>query len=374
MKFLIERKKLSAVLKLAGEVAGKSSTLPILGHVKLWANAGAELIISASNLDVSLSQSLRQGESLLSVEVGGETSVSCLRLLAAVEAMVGERVEVRLDGSRLALDCGDDAVKLLCLGVEEFPAMLGNADGGKAVQVDDFGRLCRVLPAVSKDATWYVLNGVCFDGGAGVVVATDGRQLMKVSGPLMRLEAIVPAAVMRLVQKLAGGAPVNLEFGEHNIVAEGVDWKLGAKLIGGNFPNYAQVIPKPAGREVRVPRGRFLATFAVARAVDGRDHAVTLREDAGALCVSCESPEGDSRSMVMGAVPPRFFAKFNSDFLHGILKACEGAEVSLDMHDEFAPCLFVDGDFEAVLMPMRGECRGDVATAEDAEKRGGTEK
>ena len=171
------------------------------------------------------------------------------------------------------------------------------------------------------------------------------------------LSAIVPTAAMKMIRKLAGDDAVNLEFGENSIVAEGAEWTLAAKLIEGNYPNYSQVIPKPSGRVVEVSRARLLKVFPLVAAVDVREHGMELREDSGSLCVKCESPEGETRSLIMGKVPAKFAAKFNSVFLQSILKSMTGDDVSLDMADETMPALFVDGDFSAVLMPLRLEVK-----------------
>lgn len=127
-----------------------------------------------------------------------------------------------------------------------------------------------VAPAISKDPTRWILNGVCLKTYEAFfnneptaclldIVATDGRRLNKVTIPLLEPfeeceagECILSAQAVNVLIKALKKVKVKgsaVRFRALNGVTSGVNLEvsgavnLTAKCIDGSFPNYNRVIP-----------------------------------------------------------------------------------------------------------------------------------
>ena len=120
------------------------------------------------------------------------------------------------------------------------------------LDADAMERVKRVSLAMADRDARYYLNGVMFDLGAGVCVATDGRRLHKAPMPDAKLsssvapevagaQAIIPREFITflLKQKTA-----HLFFTSNRVMAQCPDGlSMVSKLIDGKFPEYKRVIP-----------------------------------------------------------------------------------------------------------------------------------
>ncbi|MCA1659820.1 MAG: DNA polymerase III subunit beta [Verrucomicrobiaceae bacterium] len=256
-------------------------------------------------------------------------------------------------------------LKLFGLDAEEFPQgteipvetpaiEIGAAVIAKGVQDG--------LLFAGTDHTRYVLCGLLFTSKNDQlrIVATDGRRLF-----LRKFEiaadcnGIVPADAARLIPSLASFSSdsVKLRFAKECVELSGAGWRLVAKLIEAQFPNYEQVIPPPESCE----RGftldhdeldhalRFAATVLVekggpVRVVAGKDKVVIT---------ASQAEVGDASVELAGKTDQEIAVCYNALFLTQALAAVEGSEMTLRMHDAQSPTMIETGDSSLVLMPMR---------------------
>jgi DNA polymerase-3 subunit beta len=156
--------------------------------------------------------------------------------------------------------------------------------------------LAFTLPAVSVDESRYVLNGIYLARGAGLrAVGTDGRRLTLMtlvdadfSSDEEPWEIILPTKAASLV---AGAAAVDdkasvVMWGFRDDAGKwlAVEVELAsglvvqAKLISGQYPNYAQVIPDKTLEQVTV-NGQALAEMCGRAGVINADSVCIVMED-----------------------------------------------------------------------------------------------
>lgn len=190
------------------------------------------------------------------------------RLLAEITRSLPARpAEFSDDTDVLNLVCGSAEFGLVCLPMEEYPALpdspppVGSVDGGVLAAA-----VGQVASSASRDDTLPMLTAVCLDidGRSLTLAATDRYRLaarvvpFSPADPDVRAVALVPAKMMtEAARMMSAGVPVTLAFStksgwvraggaaddqphpaEGLISFEAGHRRLTARLIGGEFIKY----------------------------------------------------------------------------------------------------------------------------------------
>jgi len=172
------------------------------------------------------------------------------RLLAEItRSLPGRPVEFSDEADVLNLVCGSAEFGLVCLPMEEYPALpdspppVGAVDGGVLAAA-----VGQVASSASRDDTLPMLTAVCLDidGDWLTLAATDRYRLAARVVPFapadqdVRAIALVPARIMvEAARMMSAGAPVTLAFSTER------DWARGA-VRGGRASAAADDQPHPA--------------------------------------------------------------------------------------------------------------------------------
>ncbi|HYK32040.1 MAG TPA: DNA polymerase III subunit beta [Streptosporangiaceae bacterium] len=172
------------------------------------------------------------------------------RLLAEItRSLPGRPVEFSDEADVLNLVCGSAEFGLVCLPMEEYPALpdspppVGAVDGGVLAAA-----VGQVASSASRDDTLPMLTAVCLDidGDSLTLAATDRYRLAARVVPFapadqdVRAIALVPARIMvEAARMMSAGAPVTLAFSTER------DWARGA-VRGGRASAAADDQPHPA--------------------------------------------------------------------------------------------------------------------------------
>jgi DNA polymerase-3 subunit beta len=392
------------IVGLAVNKKGKGSTLPILDAVHINA-LGRVLTLATTNLDSTI-------ETFLQCE-GDLNIVLPWKDLRAFVAGANEETVTFLVKTKNIVEviCGGQRMEALMFDVNDVPPSIKLKDAtifGMSGQVfQDALRLTSY--AMSKDASRYVLNGICFehltyqparkekakdsDGKPFVkeiperpmsttMIATDGRRLatssISLGGPVPNdINAIIPDATVYMLEKLKKRIPTDLLIShqsERSEKPEGakdyatwpgfirfhlVDTIITSKLIEGNFPNWRQVIPTSLKDWVELPREKFIAAIKSTRmkgcnndtmSFDFFNHVVELEQkipDKGKSVGACT---------FYGRMTKRLKISLNATFLQEALESLTSGRVTMNFENEMAPITIDspnDYDQKIVIMPMR---------------------
>ena len=270
MKFTVGRDALGEAVAFVSRALPSRPVLPLLSGMLIEATASG-LTLSCFDYEVS---------ARASVDADVATPGSALvpgRLLAEITRSLPDRpADFAADAGVVSLTCGRAEFGLVCLPMEDYPAL---PDSPEPVGALDSGLLAaavaQVAPAASRDDTLPMLTAVCLDitGDVMTLAATDRYRLaardvsFAPAEPGRRALALVPAKIMvEAARTFQPGVPVTLAFGtdgrerdggqrgggqrgglgpyDQPRPAEGLisfdsgDRRLTARLIGGEFIRY----------------------------------------------------------------------------------------------------------------------------------------
>ena len=256
----VSTKDLRAALGAVGSAVSSRPGIPALTGVRIVAGAG-RLELTTTDLEASA-----VAEVGAEAEPAGETwsALAPFRMLKdAARSYKGETFSLRPDGAGSLTINGAGSLRLLPL--EDFPTWPTPAELVGSFDAGSFRRLVEsVAPACSSDEARPVLTGALLELDAGdlKLTATDSYRLHhgELVGTNVDGKAIVPGRALRSVSKLIGAK------GEGTVLVRG-DLEQGSALsfevklegrrsvvicsrvIEGEFPNYAQLMPDTGAPE-----------------------------------------------------------------------------------------------------------------------------
>jgi DNA polymerase III subunit beta len=371
MKLTIER---AALLKALGHVQSaveRRNTIPILSNVLLSAER-ERLTFSATDLDMEIID-----EAPAQVDQPGQITAPAHTLYEIVRKLPeGADVSLSFTGEdpRLTVQAGRSRFNLPVLPAGDFPVM--NAEGFATRIGIDAADLIRLIDktrfAISAEETRYYLNGlylhtVVEDGVQKLrAVATDGSRLAlaEMAAPQGAVGApgvIVPRKTVGEVRRLLDDArdEVDLQLSPQKVRFDFGGAALTSKVIDGNFPDYARVIPKDNNRSVMVDAKLFAqAVDRVATISAEKSRSVRMAIDGGKVVLTVRNMEAGQavEELEVDYDGEPFELSFNARFLLDITDQIKGESMEMRFGGPNDPALVLDpadADVRYILMPLR---------------------
>lgn len=371
MEIKVERETFLKGLSRVLGVVERKSTMPILSNTLIEV-AADEVRLTGTDLDVGTVTSYPA-----EVGKGGRVAVDARKLHDIVKEIGEPKIQLkRLDNNWLEVSAGKARFKITGLSPDEFPNLPDVASAkfapvpGKVLAE----MLDKTAFSVSTDETRYNMSGVFIEKAAaegnrkaGVrMVSTDTHRLSKVEKPLDKaLElangVILPRKGVAEIRKLAdeaGDGNVELGFAAGNAVARSGKTIVVMRLVEGQFPPYASVIPKNTTGVLGVDRNRFAASLRRISVLSSeRIKGVKLEMNKGTLVISASNPEfGEAREELEVESALTMEIGFNARYLLDALQVIGEETVELSLTDDSSPGVLRgkgNADYLYVIMPMR---------------------
>ncbi len=363
MKVIAQTSALQEALALVGSIVATRTPKPVLQCVKLVAKKKT-LTLLATDLEAGA----RYQITAVQVEEEGEALVPADRLNGIVREAGGEEsLTIETEKETCHIRGSGSHFKIFGYDPAEYPAVPEfSGDGNFQITAGELsGMIGRTLFATAKTHSHYAISGVLWEAGGKKLqlVATDGHRLAQAKGSLTKaaekaVSAIVPAKLMSLIQRVAGNGEETLDVSvqENQILVRTARAVLVSSLVQGNFPKYADVIPKDCSRKATIKTGEFEHRIRQAALLTNEESkGVKLSFKADAVTLSSRAPEAGEAEVTC---PVKFTGDglemaFNPLFLTDALRVVACDEISFEMTASNKPAVIKAGsDFLYVLMPV----------------------
>lgn len=365
MKLSCDAAELAAALAVVSRALAARTTLPVLGTVRLEANAD-RLLLAATNLELCILKPVR-------AEIAEEGAVAVPgKLLTEFTGAIGDErldVELGVPGLRLCLRTPSYETEIHGIDPDEFPPA-PTTEGGEQVTLPAdrlVEAIADTLAAASTDEARPVLTGVRLQAANHclTLTATDGYRLAErtvAADRAGKLAATVPARTMAEVARFFRGAQgdVNVILAQQGsqVFFRGADGEISSRVIDGGYPNTGRLIPTAWTTRASVDpaelnrRLRALVPFAQQSA-----NVVRLDIGSGSVGLSAAATDvGSARTQLKADVsgPDMAFA-FNARYLLDCLASAED-QIDLELQGPLAPAVVrrpATGDYVYLFMPVR---------------------
>ncbi|MPZ53502.1 MAG: DNA polymerase III subunit beta [Acidimicrobiia bacterium] len=358
MKIRSERDDLADALGRAFRAIGTRSAIPVLQGLLCETN-GNKLQITGTDLEVTVQTGIE-----VEIADAGRAVIPGRLLTDAVRRMPPGHVVVDASENEVVISGRGPEFRLRPLEASDFPAI--STEEGTGVVVDGevlADAIGQVVIAASTDAARPILTAVLFetsDNGLRLV-STDAYRLAvrDLVGVGLEGSGLVPARGLRELARTVGAAEVTTAVLDREVVFSSERGSLRLRLIDGNFPNYASLLPDSFPAEVLVNREEMLDTlnrvFLVAE-----DHIPVRFEvsDSGVdVTVSRQDVGGETEHLegkFKGEEP--ISVAFNPRYLADGVNAITSEQIRIKLVDGVKPAVVDDPEdpnYLYLLMPVR---------------------
>lgn len=369
MEIKVERETFLKGLSRVLGVVERKSTMPILSNT-LLAVTGTDVTMTGTDLDVGTVTSYpAEGAK------AGRVAVDARKLHDIVKEITEPKIQLkRLENNWLEVSAGKARFKITGLSPDEFPNLPDVASAKySAIPAKVLAEMLdKTAFSVSTDETRYNMSGVFIekaeDGNKPLLrmVSTDTHRLSKIEktldkAPELASGVILPRKGVAEIRKLcdeAGEGTVELGFAAGNAVARSGKTVVVMRLVEGQFPPYASVIPKGSTGVLAVDRQRLAACLRRISVLSSeRIKGVKLEMTKGQLVISASNPEfGEAREELEVDSPLTMEIGFNAKYLLDALAVMSEDVVELTLTDDSSPGVLRgkgNSDYLYVIMPMR---------------------
>ncbi|HKX46789.1 MAG TPA: DNA polymerase III subunit beta [Planctomycetota bacterium] len=362
MKVLCDRERLREALGLVNSTIPTKSTRPAIENVCLVATDDA-LELVGTDLEVAIRFRIDD----VKVEEAGTALVSGRVSADFVRDLTGETVELESRDDKLHIRSGADHCELPTADPDEYPVVARFDDeGALPIQGASFTALVgRTAFAAAKEQGRYAMHGILtlVEDQVLRMVATDGRRLAVAASPIDSpagppRKAIVPTKGMQAFCRVITDPleQVHVHFGTNQIGLRTKHAEIFARLIDGDFPRYAAVIPNDVQHRMEADAELLARKLKLVSNVTSQDaRAVKLALSAGKLEVFGRSAAAGEAAAELEVDYRGDGAEiaFNPDFLMDGLRNCENELVALEFNERTSPGKFTLGEsYVYVVMPI----------------------
>jgi len=344
MNFIISSSALLKNLQNIGGVLNTNNSLPILDNF-LFELAGGDLTISASDLENTMTTSVKPDES----KENGRIAIPAKLLLDILKNFSDQPLSFQIDSSNFGIEISSDYGKYKLVGqnADDFPKSpeIENADTLTVSGDVIFNAIEKTLFATGNDELRPVMSGVFCQLSSEklIFVATDAHKLVRYgrsdASASKAADFILPKKPLNLLrQNLTGEEEsVSISYNETTARFSFGNIELTSRLIDGKYPNYEAVIPLENPNVLTVDRMSFLNSIKRVSIFSNKTtHQVKLKVAGSELSISAEdldfSNEAKER-LTCNYAGDDMEIGFNSKFLMEMLNHIGTQEVILEMSE-----------------------------------------
>ncbi|MCS6959554.1 MAG: DNA polymerase III subunit beta [Pseudanabaenaceae cyanobacterium SKYGB_i_bin29] len=383
MYFSCPQNVLATNLSLVSRAVASRPSHPILANILLETDqASGNISLTAFDLNLGI-----QVKFPANIEQEGSITLPSRLLNDIVSRLPEAEVILQCDKetSTASLLCGSGRYELRGLPADDFP-QLPQISGSRASRLEgarrppsDQGQISYLpveailagvsgsLFAASNDETKRVLTGVHVKVQPQGLefAATDGHRLAMVEIPyseeetalppqaVTSLEVTVPARALRELERMLQHyteGMIAVQFDETQMVFQGIQQMLTARLLDGVYPDYHRLIPQQFKYQVTVERKTLVSALErVAVLADQKNNIVkvTIDELNQEIALAVDTPEvaAGKESLPAQVAGGNLEVAFNVKYLLDGLKSVNSTDVTLQMNTPTSP---------AVLKPIGG--------------------
>lgn len=364
MEFRIAKTEFLRGLRLAQGIADRKSTMPMLANVLLRTQGKNQLLVAATDLNVSLTAELKS----TNVSDGGIT-LGAKNLYELIANAPGDEVTLKkADNHWAEIKSGKVSYRIVGMPDRDFPKVPDHREASYTTVESAVLRemIERTLFSICNDETRFHLNGVFFesDGSKSRMVSTDGHRLSKVErtiagGPKLSAGVIIPKKGLLEIKKvLEQGPSAKLAVKTPHVFLVQDDIAIAVKLIDAQFPPYEQVIPRDHKKIITVDRLRLIDALRRAQLMSSETRGVKVAATRDGVTITSDNPDlGEVREELEAEYAGEPIAiGFNPKYVVELLGQMASDQVTVALGGELDPGLLRPlsaDDYLGVVMPMR---------------------
>jgi DNA polymerase-3 subunit beta len=362
MKLQVTQENLTRALNNVARIASTRNALPILSNV-LIKTVDNRVCIAATNLDIAITHYIGS-----KVSQEGSITVPARLMQDFVASLPDGVININVNETKLHIKSEQYNSTINGTPADDYPVM-PKIKGGTKWSVPALvlkKALQQVVLAASNDDARPILTGVFFHTQKGdlYIAATDSYRLAekKVISLKQEVKLLIPASAMQDLLRILGdhNEEVKVTHDDQQVLFTVGDIELVARLIEGNYPDYAKLVPAAFSTSAVLPKSELVNITKVS--------SLFARETAGSVTLNLDEEEnqisiksiasqlGENTAVAQAEVTGTASITLNSRYLLDALGAISDSEVSISFNGKLEPCVIKgieDKDYLHLIMPLK---------------------
>ena len=352
MRLKINREAFLKGLNVASKAIGSKSPLPVMSQIKLTLDDKG-LDILGSNNEIAIKTGIpfmSEGKTHISDYEFGGALLNSRIVTEIVRRVEGETISLEIvDDTIVEIGDGKSSFKLNSMRVEEYPELEMDADGVVVhLPSKTFVKMVEQTAfAASTKEQRPILTAVNLEAMDSKIIATatDSARLSRKEIPIdkiVKINANIPARVLSEVAHLIEKeTDLLISISDKKILISFDNTVITSRLIGGEYPNTHNIIPKTFNFFLEVNSKEIIA------AMERVSLLSIERENVVKLTMSEDTVEVSSKSAQVGSASERittfsytgdpFEVSFNSEYVMAAIKAAQCEDITIAFLGEMKP-------------------------------------
>ena len=367
MKFTCNQQTLAKALNTVSKAVSNRTTIPILKGIMIKATDEGKLILTASDLEISIKKEIEAN-----VEEAGAFVVMAKLFSDIVRKLPNEEILISDDASgTVVIKTSFSEFNVVSFPTDEFPEIGNREEGSETVSIDRniFKEMIRKTSfAASIDESKGVLTGILTEIEEDNIkmVSLDGFRLALVKES-MKSEVpnkfIIAAKVMNEISKIISEdeeeGDIIISLGEKREVINIGSNEIIIRRMEGEFIRYNDILPADNTTNLIVSREMLLESIERASLLsrEGKNNLIKMIIKNDLMTITSRSEEGNVKEeIIVEKNGSDLEIGFNSKFVLDVLKVIDDEQITLNFKSGVSPCVVkpVDGDqYEYLILPVR---------------------
>ena len=367
MKFTCSQQSLSKALSTVSKAVTSRTTIPILKGILLNATADGKLILSASDLDLSIEKTMTDINIIEegSVVVLSKLFTDIIRKLPNEEILIEQK-----EDKSIIIKTSISEFTILGISSEEFPQIGEIEEEERLVFEKEFFRemIRKSSFSASIDDAKGIIVGVLIEleDKYTNMVALDGFRMAVIREEMKNEKnnkIIISAKILNEINKILSDieSEENITFilSKKKAVLLFENTKIVIRLLEGEFIKYKDILPKETKCKVTVKKALLYESMERASLLskEGKNNLIRFSIVENLLTITSRSDEGNVKEEVpISKEGNDIEIGFNSKYIMDVLKVLDDEEVVMEMISSVKPCVIkpVEGkSFEYLVLPVR---------------------
>ncbi|MBX4211548.1 MAG: DNA polymerase III subunit beta [Candidatus Yanofskybacteria bacterium] len=294
MKLTVGQKNLKRALGITERVVSKNVALPILNNILLKTEQG-RLRVSTTNLEIGVNAFIGA-----KIDEVGEIAVPGRILAEFVNNLFTDTITLTTKNNSLFIQTSNTKTKILGFDTKEYPIIPKIKDDSITSVPSKILRngLVSVYESIAQSETRPELAGLYmqFKPDRLTLASTDSFRLTERIIPIKSSHTqsvIIPKSTVNELIRVTSesDSDTQIKINDNQIAFMSDDFELISRLIDGNYPDYAKVIPEKFTSKALVERGVFEQHVKLAGLFSSSIADVKLSCEEGKLTINAQNSD-----------------------------------------------------------------------------------
>ena len=145
---------------------------------------------------------------------------------------------------------------------------------------------------------------------------------------------------------------INIYYDDTNLIIQNENYYFFSRLINGNYPNYARIIPSETKINIALPKKEMLEAIKMISTIS-QEIKVTFKDQSILFnSLSADNIEAKTELQIHTGINEPFELNVNTRYLLDFISQVEENEFQILLNESTLPFVLKDKEFITVIMPI----------------------